>query len=479
MSHITIVGLGPGSPEHLTCEALEMLSHAEEVWLRTLHHPVVSSLSIEAELRSFDALYETSETFEQVYEQIVERVLALGQRSGGVIYAVPGHPLVGEATVPSIMEIAREQGVPIRLVAGLSFIEPLLAALEVDALDGLQIFDALDIVKLIYPPIMPDLPALIAQVYSREVASDLKLALMNQYPDEHKVSLVDAAGTSAQTVRSLPLYEIDRQALAVGALTSLYLPPLPSTCSFEGFQETIARLRSPEGCPWDREQTPKSLRKNLLEEAYEVIAAIDAEDQDALREELGDLLLQIVLQTQIAGEYGDFQMPEVITGIDAKLKRRHPHVWGSVQVDGAQDVCRNWEAIKQAERESEGHGQRSLLDGIPKTLPALAQAYAYGSRAANVGVESSNVGEIIERVRAEVEALTLASDLEAQVRKLGELLFAVAEWGRWLSVDPESALREANLRFAQRLQHLEAMAHECKISLQHMEDVDLEHPGQE
>lgn len=471
MPHITIIGLGPGSPKHLTREAWEMLSRAEEVWLRTLHHPVVSSLPSEVELRSFDEFYETSETFAQVYERIAARVVNLGQRSTGVLYAVPGHPLVGEATVSAILEKARELKIPIRLVAGLSFIEPLLIALEVDALDGLQIFDALDIVALMHPPVMPDWPALIAQVYSREVASDLKLVLMNQYPDEHEVSLIDAAGTSAQTMTRVPLYEIDRY--VAGPLTSLYLPPLPPTCSFEGFQETIARLRSPGGCPWDREQTHKSLRNNVLEEAYEVIAAIDAEDQEALREELGDLLLQIVLQTQIAVEYGDFQMPEVIAGIDAKLKRRHPHVWGDIHVDGAQDVCRNWEAIKRAERESEGERQRSLLAGVPKTLPALAQAYAYGNRAANVGIDRASIDEIVREVQAEVAALTSASDLETQVRKLGALLFAVADWARWLDVDPESALREANLRFAQRLQYVEVIAYKRETSLQQMEIANL------
>jgi tetrapyrrole methylase family protein/MazG family protein len=362
-------------------------------------------------------------------------------------------------------------------VAGLSFVEPLLTALEIDALDGLQIFDALAIVKLIHPPIMPDLPALIAQVYSREVASDLKLVLMNQYPDEYEISLIEAAGTSAQAVRVLPLYEMDRY--SVGPLTSLYLPPLPSTCSFEGFQETIARLRSPEGCPWDREQTHKSLRNNLLEETYEVIAAIDAEDQGALREELGDLLLQIVLQTQIAIEYGDFQMPEVIAGIDAKLKRRHPHVWGDIQVNGAGDVCRNWEAIKRAERESEGEGRRSLLDGIPKILPALAQAYAYGNRAANVGIDKSNIDGIVDHVQMEIAALTSAHDLTAQVRKLGDLLFAVVDWARKLNIDPESALRGANLRFAQKLKHLETVAYEHNTSLQHMDGGDLKRLWQE
>ncbi len=175
MSQITIVGLGPGSVADLTRAAWQALEQVDEVWLRTLHHPVVADLPKICRLKGFDAVYERAERFADVYAEIAKRILELGLRDEGVVYAVPGHPLVGEATVTRILREAREAGIPVRIVNGLSFIEPALAALELDALDGLQVFDALDLVSLNHPPLNPDYPALIAQVYSRTVASDLKL----------------------------------------------------------------------------------------------------------------------------------------------------------------------------------------------------------------------------------------------------------------------------------------------------------------
>ncbi len=444
MAQITIVGLGPGERRQLTLSAWDVLAAADEVWLRTAHHPVVAHLPERLSLHSFDSLYETAETFELVYQTIVERVLELGQREQGVIYAVPGHPLVGEATVTGLLAAARQAELSVRVVDGLSFIEPALTALEMDALDGLQIVDALDVAARHHPLLLPDLPALIAQVYSRTVASELKLVLMNQYPDDHPAVLVDAAGTAAQWLRRVPLYEIDRH--EVTPLTSLYLAPTPPVQSFEGFQDTIARLRAPDGCPWDRQQTHASLRPNLLEETYEVLAAIDADDVAGLREELGDLLLQIVLQTQIAIEDGEFLMGEVIADIDAKLKRRHPHVWGDVQVNDAAEVGVNWEKLKAQERVDRGRADRSPLDGVPQALPALAQAVAYLSRVKKSGTtlpDSSSAMHVIQ------ESLAALQD-DPSPEGLGELLFAVATLAQHWGLDPESALREANRAFAAR-----------------------------
>ena len=456
MAHITIVGLGPGALSQLTREAWEVLSGAQEVWFRTLQHPVVEGLPEGLVRHSFDAFYEESATFEEVYTAIVARVLDLGRRESGVIYAVLGHPLVGEATVTKLLAAAQEEGMPTRVVHGLSFIEPMLTALGIDALDGLHVADALDVVSLHHPPFNPDYPVLVGQVYSRAVASDLKLTLMNQYPDAHQVALVSAAGTAMQTVDWLPLYELDRREL--DPLTSLYIPALPPVSSFEGFQETIARLRAPGGCPWDRKQTHASLRNNLLEEAYEVLAAIDAEDVDSLREELGDLLLQVVLHTQIATEDGDFQMADVLAGVDAKLKHRHPHVWGDVQVAGTEDVVHNWETLKREEREANGQAERSLLDGVPKSLPALAQAHAYASRVRRVGFDWETLDGVVAKVREELAELEAADSEEALAAELGDLLFAIANWARWLKIDPESALRETNGRFARRFAYIEASA---------------------
>ncbi len=459
MGTITIVGLGPGDLHHLTCEAWDVLQEGHEIWLRTKRHPTVVGLPAHPDIHSFDYLYEEADDFSQVYGTIADRVLELGRRPEGVIYAVPGHPLVGEATVSAILSSVEPAGPEVRVVEGLSFVEATLTALRLDALDGLQVFDAIQLAARHHPPINPDVPALLGQLYSRSLASAVKLTLMNQYPDEHEVVLVHAAGTPDQRVVRRLLYQLDRRdeaAAPLAHLTTLYVPPFERVTSFEALQNTVARLRSPGGCPWDREQTHESLRAGLLEEAYESLMAIDQGDVESLQEELGDLLLQILLQTQIATEAGAFKMPDVIGGIDAKLKHRHPHVWGGVAVEGVDEVLHNWEDLKREEKEE----RQSVLDGVPAALPALQQAHTYGQRVARVGFDWSDIAGVVNKVREEIAELEASSTLEQQEAELGDLLFAVANWARWLDVDPETALRKANARFARRFRHLEREA--CK-----------------
>jgi tetrapyrrole methylase family protein/MazG family protein len=256
---------------------------------------------------------------------------------------------VAEATCPEIARRARFEGLPVQVVEGLSFIEPTLSALGVDPLPHLVIIDALELATAHVPPFPPDAPALIAQIHSKAVANDVKLTLMDTYPDEHPVSLVHAAGTPHALVEDLLLHAID-QSSSIGLLTSLYLPPLEKGMSFEAFQEIIAHLRAPDGCPWDREQDHQTLRTNLLEETYEALAALDADDPVHMREEFGDMLLQITLHAQIANEYGEFNINQMIKGIYDKIIRRHPHVFGNLKVDGVETVLHNWEKLKAAER---------------------------------------------------------------------------------------------------------------------------------
>ncbi len=466
MTPLTIVGLGPGRADYLTREAWEVLSAAREVWLRTAHHPCAQALPQGPVLQSFDVIYERVASFEELYQEIAEALLRLARRPEGVIYAVPGDPLVGDATVTHVLRLAEARAIPVRLVHGLSFLEPVLGVLGRDALDGLQMLDALDLAHLLHPPFNPDFPALVAHLRDRTVASEVKLALMNQYPDEHPVQLIEAAGLPAQRVIHLALYELDQQDFDPFAV--LYVTPLPAVSSFEGFQQTIARLRAPDGCPWDREQTHQSLRPNLLEEAYEVLAALDADDPEALREELGDLLLQIVLHTQIATEEGEFQMPEVIAAIDAKIKRRHPHVWGTRQVNGAHEVSENWERIKRAERIGKGEERKSLLDGVPRTLPALAQAQAYGARTARVHFDWETLDAVIQNLEGELAELKAAETDAEREHELGDVLFSLVQWARWLGVDAEAALRAANQRFARRFAYVEAKAQAQGLALDQM-----------
>ncbi len=465
---ITVVGLGPGDPKQLTLEAQQVLQEAGEVYLRTCHHPTVSSLPPGVSLHSFDYLYEEKETFTEVYDEIARQIMELGRRPGGVVYAVPGHPLVGEASVQRILDLADQQDIGVRVVEGLSFIESVLTCLGLDPLAGLQLVDATELAALHHPGLNPDLPALIAQLYDQSLASDVKLTLMNLYPDEHPVTLVRGAGADRAQVLTAPLYELDRQP-AVDHLTSLYVPPLPRPSSLEAFQDTIARLRAPGGCPWDQEQTHQSLRPHLLEETYETLAALDADDTDALREELGDLLLQIVLHAQIAVEAGEFSLAQVIEGVDAKIKHRHPHVFGDIVVASVGELLYNWEEIKREEK-----GKHSLLGGVSRSLPALARAQAIQKRVARVGFDWPDTEGVVAKIAEEVAELREAQGSKEREEELGDLLFSVVNLARWLNVDAESALRGACEQFIQRFSGVEHLRRERELNLSELSLAELE-----
>ena len=451
---IAIVGLGPGTSDLLTLEAQRRLAAADEVYLRTRQHPTVATLPDSLTIHDFDHLYQSSSTFEQVYDAIAAEVVRLGQRPQGVVYAVPGHPLVGEATTQRILALAAERGVAVEIVEGLSFIGPTLSALGLDPLDGLQIADAVAVADQYHPHLSADRPALLSQLYSREVASEVKLTLMNLYPDEHPVTLVRAAGAADMAVRTLPLYELDRQP-DLDHLTSLYVPPLEAPSSYETLQDVVAHLRAPDGCPWDRKQTHESLRDGLLEETYEVLEAIDAGDASKLREELGDLLLQVGLQTQIALEGGEFMPGEVIAGIVTKLWRRHPHVFGGLSVTGLDEVLHNLEVIKQQERDRRGEtdvkATASALGGVPRSLPALARAQALSARAARFDyADDADAPAKLAECLAWLEGEMLPRDAVGREEALGQVLLALVGLARRLEVDAESALRAAADRFSAR-----------------------------
>jgi tetrapyrrole methylase family protein / MazG family protein len=461
---ITIVGLGPGRAVHLTREAWDLLCQVDEVYVRTMRHPTVSDLPTHLRVHSFDHLYEALADFSDVYEAIAEQVIALGRRPQGVVYAVPGHPRMAESSVQRILARAQEEGLPVRLVEGLSFVEPVLTLLGLDGIlgnrAGLQLADATDLATAHHPSLDPDRPALIGQLYGQRLASEVKLTLMNAYPDDHPVILVQAAGLAECRVVTFPLYKLDR-GQPLDHLTTLYIPPLSHPGGLPAFQETVAHLRAPDGCPWDREQTHQTLRNNLLEETYEVLATLDAGDPDKLCDELGDLLMQIAMHVQIATEAADFRFADVIGRIDAKLKRRHPHVFGDVVVEGTPDVLRNWEAIKARERASdsgEGQAYHSLLESVPAVLPALARAQAIGERVARTGFDWPNLNGVLAKLDEEIAEVRAAQSPECQEQEMGDLLFTLVNAARWLQVDCESALRSACDRFVWRYREMEQAA---------------------
>ena len=229
---------------------------------------------------------------------------------------------------------------------------------------------------------------------------------------------------------------------------------LPQNLShFATLVDIIAKLRAPDGCPWDRQQTHSSLRENLLEECYEVLGALDEGDMDKLCAELGDLLMQIVIHAQIAAEAGEFELGDVIKGINAKLIHRHPHIFGSLKVRDAEEVALNWEALKREER---GAGT-SILDSVPGLMPALSYSQSVQRRVAGVGFDWENIDGVIDKLAEEVSEFKQAPSQEERAKEFGDLLFTLANIARRMDIDLEAALREANQRFYRRFTGMEEL----------------------
>ncbi|SNT47678.1 tetrapyrrole methylase family protein / MazG family protein [Bacillus sp. OK838] len=460
MNEITIIGLGAGDLDQLPLGIYKKLTQTEQCFVRTIDHPVIGDLKREGiNFTAFDEIYEKHDQFEAVYEEIAETLLQEAS-SRCVLYAVPGHPMVAEKTVQLLLEKGPSLGIAIKLEGGQSFLDPLFQAVQIDPIEGFQLLDGTDL--------SPDdlhitQHMIIGQVYDAFSASNVKLTLMEKLPDDYEVYIVTAAGSSQEKVTKCALFELDRQ-MELSNLTSVYVPPVREEAlryrEFSKLRQVIAELRGPGGCPWDKKQTHESLKKYLIEEAYELIDSIDEEDDEGMVGELGDVLLQVMLHSQIGEDEGMFTVDDVIEGITAKMIRRHPHVFGDVEVNGEEDVLVNWQKIKEDEKGSETKASISILDGIEKSLPNLIRAEEYQKRAAKVGFDWDEVSEAWKKVIEEVqeleeEILSPNRDVERIKSELGDLFFALVNISRYYDIQAEEAVYKANQKFHQRFTYIE------------------------
>ena len=382
VSSIVIVGLGPGDPESRTVGTQRALDRADRVVLRTRIHPGLDDLLADPRVTDCDDLYERADSFEPLYQQIAERVIAVAREEIEVVFAVPGHPRFGERSVELISAKARTHEIPVTVLDAVSFIDAAATVLRIDPLaEGLQLADGEHLASTLDADpfaagalgVDPARPLLIGQVYNRDLAASVKITLARLYPEDHPVIVVRSAGVASESeVVATPLHALDR--CSVDHLTSVWvgpLAPLEAYRSPEALTRIVARLRRPDGCPWDRKQSHASLRESVLEEAYEVVDAIDSDDASGLSEELGDLLLLIAMLAQIAEEDGSFRIEDVLEGISRKLIRRHPHVFGDVIADSPDAVMNTWEGVKAAERAAKGNPPPSddPVDRLPRAMP--------------------------------------------------------------------------------------------------------------
>src|SRR5689334_12580341 len=348
----------------------------------------------------------------------------------------------------------------------LNLVATIFDVLEIAPPSKLILLEAQALAAAHVPPYPPDTPVLFMNIDSRQLASHLGTVLLTTYPEEHVVFVVSAGEKKEKQLLELSDHEYSEA-------VALYVPPLGEGTSFESFAEIVAHLRAPNGCPWDREQTHESLRKHLLEESYEAITAIDSGDFADMREEFGDLLLQVVLHSQIANEESQFNVNQVIHGIHTKIVRRHPHVFGDLKLEDVDGVLANWEKLKEKERGKKQNG-KGLLDGVPLALPALSQAQEYQDRAARVGFDWPQIEGVLDKVREEIEEIKNAETDFELASEIGDLFFALVNVARWKHVDAESALRGTNMKFKKRFAHVEQGAKKqarnlSELSLDEME----------
>lgn len=453
---ISIIGLGAGDLDQLPIGVYRKLKHEKNLYLRTKEHPVVSELEQEGlQFQSFDAVYEKHGQFSDVYEEITETLLAEAEK-GQVTYAVPGHPLIAERTVQLLLERGPERNTEIEIGGGQSFLDAMFQALAIDPIEGFQLLDGTALTK---ESLLLQSHTIIGQVYDSFVASDVKLTLMEKLPDEYEVFIVTAAGSKEEIIKKVPLYELDRE-MELSNLTSVYVPPVEEEQilykDFLKLRGIISELRGPNGCPWDKKQTHQSLKKYLIEEAYELLEAIDNDDIDHMIEELGDVLLQVMLHAQIGEDEGYFTIDDVIEGISSKMVRRHPHVFGNITAENEEEVMKNWQEIKEQEK---GGKVKSLLEGAGKGLPSLMKAFELQKEAAKVGFDWKTSAPILDKVKEEIDELSAEIKENGQQDDIqleyGDLLFALVNFARHYEINPEEALFKANQKFMRRFAYIE------------------------
>ena len=456
---ITVVGLGPGPAEWISPAATARLrTPGAAVFARTRLFPRLEQLLAGLDWHSFDQLYETCGSLDEVHQRMAGQLLAAGEE---VVLAVPGDGALGEAVLASL----RGGGATVEIVPGVPLGVAALSAAGLDAADGAQMVEATSLggsgIDLVVE-LNPRWPAVVTGVFNPRLAGDLKLALQQVYPPEHSMTLAHHPGLPEQRIRPLPLAELDRVRDGLDHLTHVVLPPVEGyvpTGSWHVLRAIVARLRAPRiGCPWDLEQTHRTLIPYVIEEAYEVVDAIEEDEASGLADEQGDLLLQVVLHAEIADQTGEFEWNDVVRNLSEKLVRRHPHVFGDVVVSGASDVVRNWDQLKAAERVDQPRA--SALEGVPRSLPQLKRAAELARKATRAGFDWPTRDGTLDKVREELAELLAASDVAEKREELGDLLYILAKLAWQEGVDPEEALRAANRKFTSRFEALEQIARE-------------------
>ncbi|OQY42958.1 MAG: nucleoside triphosphate pyrophosphohydrolase [Anaerolineaceae bacterium 4572_78] len=453
---ITIIGLGRTFSPKLDHNLWKYINSDLNIYFKWSQHRKILPHSDSAQCisPSIDSFTGLANGYHTIAQTLLENTPC--------IFFVPGDPLVDEGSTIVVQQIADEAGVAVDIIHNDDLLSHILKRFGISPAHGLQVIDSTMLCSYNHPPLEPDRPAIITGLYDPHILPILKQRLYAIYTPPTKIR-----GIVENDVISTTLNDLDE------TVHQIFIPPQANTTGFTTFQDTIAHLYAPDGCPWDKEQTHYSLRQYLLEETYEALATIDGGQEEDLADELGDILLQILLHAQIASQTGTFRMADVIHKVNHKMIRRHPHVFGDVSVSGADEVWDNWQDIKAQEKagKEEKYTETSILDGIKFAMPALAQTLEISQKAGKIGFEWENIEDVLDKLIEEAREIISAKTEREVESEIGDFLFSFVNIARKLRIDPESALRSTNVRFVRRFKEMEKIARQERINL-HKTDID-------
>jgi tetrapyrrole methylase family protein/MazG family protein len=460
MDTIQIIGLGAGGTEGLTIKAYEALGSNIPSFARTVRHPVIKELNKKTanetnkniQIRCFDCFFEKYDTFDEVYEKITDNLVELAKKYGKINYCTAGSPYYGDIITKKLINEYKNE-INIIIIDGISFLDKCIKLSGFSDYKSIKVLDCLEADEFSF-----DINSLniVTQVYDIEMASQLKLKLMEIYPDNAPVLKIDVL---ENLVKKAPIFMLDTEK---NYEFSTYFCILPIEISkntvynVANLCRIVNRLRGLDGCPWDIKQTHKSIRQNVIEEAYEVVDAIDNENVDNLVEELGDLLFQVVFHGEIGSEDGYFNLSDIVTNVCKKMYSRHPHVFGDIKAANAEEALESWEMSKQKEKNLSTYTDN--LKDVPKALSPLSRSYKIQKRAAEVGFDWHNANGAILKIKEELFEFLEEYEKNDSVKmeeEFGDLLFALVNFARFLKINPDIALNKTINKFIKRFEYIE------------------------
>ncbi|MFA9422026.1 MAG: nucleoside triphosphate pyrophosphohydrolase [Sedimentibacter sp.] len=452
MNTIQIIGLGAGSIDDLTIRAHKALNEGIPTYARTERHPIIQELRKNINITTFDDYFEKYESFDEVYEKIKESIIESSKKHKIINYCTAGSPYYGDLVTKKLINEYKDE-INIIIIDGISFLDKCIKLSGFSDYKNIGILDCLEADEFSFDV---DYFNVITQVYDLEIASQLKLKLMEIYPDDASVLIIDVL---EENIKKIPLYLLDQEK-KYGFSTYFCILPIEiskkTVYNVNNLCRIVKILRGPDGCPWDKKQTHNSIRQCVIEEAYEVVDAIDNDDTDNLVEELGDLLFQVIFHSELGSEDGYFNINDVVSNLCNKMYSRHPHVFGEMKADNIDEALQNWESSKQKEKNLSTYTDN--LKNVPKALSTLSRSYKIQKRAAEVGFDWPDEKGAISKIKEElfefIEEFN-KNDLEKMEEEFGDLLFSLVNFARFMKINPDVALNRTINKFINRFEYIE------------------------